>query len=286
MSANSGDTHQFQRDARRGRGRQSAQHFSKIEASDMSRQHIGNNTYLTTYNLFWNADTTMLPSLRPARSRPSLDVALACLRQHATGSPTLKTSTDSASIGAQLDAILNTITQPEHGSGPSREMRKHIENLRKQIEEPRSIGINTPCSRQRVAQFSRAESKMISVVSGHWQISLITKTVKTLKPGRLEDHADIQTRSALHVRRLRSGVGTHITAIFNEESSIERDTWFHPTLFTYRHLRNTDRIFKLVANDDLRSLNELLRAGEVCLRDCDEDGRSLLFVSMNDRVRH
>lgn len=245
----------------------------------MSRQHIGNNTYLTTYNLFWNADTTMLPSLRAARSRPSLDVALACLRQHATGAPTQKTGTDSASIGAQLDVILNTITQPEHGSGPSREMNKQIENLRKQIEEPRSIGVNTPCSRQRVAQFSRAESKVLSVMSGHWQITL---TMKTVKSSCVDIRAFIQTRSVLHVRRLRSGEGTHITAFFDEESSVEKHTSFSPIIFTYRQVRNTDIIFKLVANDDLRSLNDLLREGEACLRDCDEDGRSLLFVSTND----
>ncbi|GAB7331492.1 hypothetical protein MBLNU13_g02893t1 [Cladosporium sp. NU13] len=281
MSTNNADTHRLERGGHSGRVFQIAQLFSNIEASGKSRQQNGNNTYSTTYNLYWNADTTMLPPLRQDRSQASLDVALACLRKYAACAQTQKTGTDSATIGAHLAVILNTITQTEHGSLPPKEMNEHIENLRWQINRSQSVSINRPCSRQRVAQFFRAESKMLSVISGHWQISLTTKTVKS---SCVNSQADIQIRSALHVRRLRSGEGTYITRFFNEESSIEKYMSLPPVIFTYRQISNADRIFELVANDNVRSLNELLRAGEACLRDCDEDGRSLLFVSTNDSL--
>jgi len=283
MSANNKNTHVLKRNSRSGRGLQSAQHFSKIKASGRSWIQNGNNTYSITHNHFWSPDTTSIPASRQHISQPSLDAALASLEEYATSAQTQKTGTDSKRVGAQLAVILNIITQTEYGNVPSKEMNEQIENLQTQIDRSKSISINTPCARQRVAWFSKAESKILSVVFGHWQISLMTKTVKSGWP---EDQADIQIRSALHVRRLRGGEGTHITAFFNEESSIERDIRFPPILLTYRHLRNTDRIFELVANDDVRSLNELLREGEACLRDCDEDGRSLLFVSTNDRLKY
>lgn len=283
MSTNNGNTYLLERGFRSGRGLQSLQHFSNTKASGSSRIHNGNNTYFFTHNHFWSPDTTSIPASRQRRSQASLDAALACLEEYATGAQTQKTGSDSANIGAQLAIILNTMTQAEHGNVPSKEMNEQIENLQTQIKRSKSISINTPCARQRVAQFSRAESKILSVDFGHWQISLMTKTVKSGWP---DDQADVQTCSALHVRRLRSGEGTHITAFFNEESTIENYKSLPPILLTYRHLMNTDRIFELVANDDLRSLNKLLRKGEACLRDCDEDGRSLLFVSTNGRLKY
>lgn len=297
--------HRLENHERNGRAFQVLQRFSGIQTSDMSRVHNGNNTYFITYNFVREAETTLLPSnrvlegilpssvdgppmngegyrnraLRRDGSQSYLDNALASLRSYAACAQTQKTGKYKASIGAPLAVILNAFTRTEHGNVPLKEASDRIQNLCQQIERSGSIKINTPCSRQRVAQFSRAESQMLSVHVGSWQISLTTKTVRS---GCVEGECEIQTCSALHVRRLRSGGGTYITAFFNETSGIEGYTSLPPVLCTYRQVRNTDRIFELVANDDLRSLEESLRAREAFLRDCDEDGRSLLFVSTKD----
>lgn len=274
----------------------------------MSRIHNGNNTYFITCNLFRSTDDTiLLPAdeelrailhasterlpmqesqrtncaVRQDRRQQSMDVAMTSLEQHATCARELKTGKDRASIWTHLAVILDTLARSGHGNGPPNEVEDQIQNLNKQIERSMSIKINTPCPRQQVAQSSRAETKILSVHAGSWQIILSTRTVKS---GCVDGEFDIQTCSALHVQHLRRGEGTHLTALFNEKSSIEGYTSLPPVLLTYRQVRNTDRIFQLVANDDLRSLNELLRAREVCLRDCDEDGRSLLFVSPHSHL--
>lgn len=308
MSTSDNNMHRLGKDGRNGRDFQGGQRFSNIEAREMSRIQNGNNTYYITYNSFRGTDdTTLLPSdgglscilpasierlpmgesqrtnraVRQNRRQQSMDVAMTSLEQHATCARELKTGKDRASIWAHLAVIMDTLARSGHGNGPPNELDDQIQNLSKQIERSASIKINTPCPRQQVARSSRAETKILSVHAGSWQITLSTKTVKS---GCVDGEFDIQTCSALHVQHLRRGEGTHLTALFNEKSSIEGYTSLPPVLLTYRRVRNTDRIFQLVANDDLRSLNELLRAREVCLRDCDEDGRSLLFVSPSSHL--
>jgi hypothetical protein len=308
MSTADNNMHRLERDGRNDRDFQSGQRFSNIEARDMSRIQNGNNTYFITYNLFRDTDDVILlpadgglrgtlpasierlpiggsqrtnRAVRQDRRQQSMDVAMTSLEQHATCARELKTGKDRANIWADLAVILDTLARSGYGNGPPNELDDRIQNLSKQIERSASIKINTPCPRQQVARSSRAETKILSVHAGSWQITLSTKIVKS---GCVDGEFDIQTCSALHVQHLRSGEGTHLTALFNEKSSIEGYTSLPPVLFTYRQVRNTDRIFQLVANDDIRSLNELLRAREVCLRDCDEDGRSLLFVSPNSHL--
>lgn len=157
-------------------------------------------------------------------------------------------------------------------------------SLREQTSNSRCIEINEPPPRQGVAQFSRAESKILSIYYRHWEISLTTKTVKSGCVDGQSELSDIETCSALHVRSFRGDKGACIAAFFRDTSSIDQYQSLPPILFTYRQVSNTDRIFKLVANDDLRGLHEVLRAREAFLRDCDENGRSLLFVSTNGHL--
>jgi hypothetical protein len=308
MSSGDNNMHRSERDGRNGRDFQSGQRYSNIEAHGMGRIQNGNNTYYITYNLFGDTDDRILlptdgelrgilpasierlpmeesqgtsRTVRQDRRQQSMDVAMASLERHAICARELKTGKDRANIWAHLAVILDTLARSGHGNGPPNEVDDQIQNLCKQIEQSRSIKINTPCPRQQVAQSSRAETKILSVHAGSWQITLSMKTVKS---GCVDGESGIQTCSALHVQHLRSGGGTHLTALFSEKSSIEGYASLPPVLFPYRQVRNTDRIFQLVANDDLRSLYKLLRAREICLRDCDEDGRSLLFVSTNSRL--
>lgn len=190
--------HRLENHERNGRDRQVLQRFSGIQTSDMSRVHNGNNTYFITYNFVREADTMLLPSnrliegilpssvdglpvngnrhrnraFRQDGSQPYLDNALASLRSYAACAQTQKTGKDRSRIGAPLAVILNALTRTEHGDVPPKEASDQIQNLCQQIERSGSIKINTPCSRQRVAQFSRAESQMLSVHVGSWQISL------------------------------------------------------------------------------------------------------------------
>jgi hypothetical protein len=311
MSAGDHKMHRLQRDGRSGRDFQGAQSFSNMGASGMSRVHNGNNTYFVTYNLCRDSDhATLLPTdrtlgsilpgpierlpmeehqrsnraMRQDRRQQSMKVALASLEEYATCARKQKTGEDHANIGAQLAVILDTIARSKHGNGPLKEVDDQIHGLREQIRQSRCIRINEPYRRQGVAQFSRAESNILSIYYEHWEISLTTKTVKSCCVHGRSELSDIETCSALHVRPFRGGKGAYIAAFFSETHSIDQYNSLPPVLFTYRQVSNTDRIFKLVANDDLRGLDEVLRAREACLRDCDETGRSLLFVSTNGHL--
>jgi hypothetical protein len=58
----------------------------------------------------------------------------------------------------------------------------------------------------------------------------------------------------------------------------------HPIVLAYNQISHTERVFELVANDDLCNLMRLFQSGEASVRHCDEEGRSLLFVSVDLEV--
>ena len=51
-------------------------------------------------------------------------------------------------------------------------------------------------------------------------------------------------------------------------------------VMAYNQVKNDCKVFKLVENDDLVGLMKHLALGKAYTRDCDEDGRSLLHVSV------
>lgn len=177
MSAGDDKTHRSRRDGRSGRAYQSAQSFSKIKASGMSRVHIGNNAYFVTCNFFRDSDhATLLPTdrtlggilpspierlsmgehqrpnraMRQDRRQQSMKVALVSLEKHATCARKKKTGEDHANIGAQLAVILDTIARSKHGNGPLQELDDRIQSPRanKQVEMHRNQR-TSPATRSR-----------------------------------------------------------------------------------------------------------------------------------------
>ena len=280
---------------------QSAHSYSNVAASGRSVVHNGDRISIT-YNFYQESNATRRSTdgtreglfysyiedhssvpkecidHATSQDRPQqcLAVVLDSLKGYATSAQQSKTDENSPKISAQLAVILNIVRLTEHGKVTPSAVYHQIRNLLLQLARPSCVKINVARPRQRVTQFSRAESRMHKINFGHWQISLTTKIVKSWCVNGL---SDIQTCSTLHVQPFRGGEGTRIAAFFSETSNIHHNTSLSPVILTYRQISNAAKVFQSVANDDLSSLERLLRTKEAYLRDCDDHGRSLLFVS-------
>jgi hypothetical protein len=187
----------------------------------------------------------------------------------------------SKSIAALLAVVLDTLNQVAMGEALSGDADRQVQDLKDQLKRTKQIAINAACPRLQNAQLSRANSKIFSIATGHWQISLTVKTVVSqCTDGNFEDIVC----STLHVQPACGSVGARVTAIFREKTDIREMSTIHPIVLAYNQISHTERVFELVANDDLCNLMRLFQSGEASVRHCDEEGRSLLFVSVDLEV--
>ena len=87
----------------------------------------------------------------------------------------------------------------------------------------------------------------------------------------------LETCSALNVQHLSKGSG--ISAFFGERDNIDHVTTLCPAVTAYNQVSNDSEVFQITRKDSLDDLLRMLAIGEASIRDCDEEGRSLLLVS-------
>jgi hypothetical protein len=153
---------------------------------------------------------------------------------------------------------------------------RQIHHLKDRLKQTTCVKINKVRQRRGTARVSVAQSAVYSVEFEGLMICLMTKT---LKSQYADGSSDTQTCSALHVRSLGGSVESHISAFFTGQSNCDQSVWLHPIIMAYNQVESHAKVLDLVRTDDLDGFRGLLQTGEASLRDCDREGRTLLFVS-------
>jgi hypothetical protein len=283
----------------------SSQTYSHINASDNSRVHCG-NAYYVTYNchagnalpLPIHDDACQQPAVhalaRPSqkrkrsaedvendtqdsRQRLTLAAALESLGQYSKSMQQQRDGKEGSEIAAQLTVILDRLEQERSDSVISQGLDDQVQRLLDQLRQTKRVKINAPPPRSQLLRLHKANHKVAHVKLGQWQISLVTKE---LTSRMANGQVDTEIYSALHVQHAFSSRGPPIAAYFGERHNADYTTSLHPIVSSYNQVDDSSKVFDLVTFDDLDGLMRLFAVGEASIRDCDEIGRSLLFVSL------
>jgi hypothetical protein len=282
----------------------SSQTFSHITASGSSQVHNGNRYYIT-YNCSTGHDLqSRTPSdtyqdaevrdcakssqkrkrrvddalyeTRGSRERQTLSTVLESLGQYSKSIQQLSEGEDSRKIAAQLTVILESLEQAVTDGLPTDDLNQDLHDIRDQLLRAKRIKINAALPQAHASRPYKVESKFTAITTGRWEIWLNTKTLHSRSTfGQMLT----ETCSALRIQRALGFQGPRIAVFFGESVDIDQTVTMHPTVLVYNQVHNGANVFKLVENDDLEGLMRHLALGQASMRDCDEDGRSLLHVS-------
>lgn len=89
-----------------------------------------------------------------------------------------------------------------------------------------------------------------------------------------------ETCSALRVEHACSSRGSRIAVFFNESIDLDQTVIIHSNVMAYNQDNRDSDVFRFVENDNLVGSMEHLALGRALIKDCDEDRRSLLHVSI------
>jgi hypothetical protein len=182
---------------------------------------------------------------------------------------------------ARLTALLGTLQRDDLGIPVPDVISHQIIHLKDRLKQTTCVKINELRRRRGVTRLSVAQSTVFTVIYKGFNMTLSTKTHKSQYA---DGSFDTETCSALHVQSLDVPGESHISAYFKGRTDCDQTVWLHPVIMAYNEVDCHANVFKSVRADDLDGLKELLQIGEASLRDCDMEGRTLLFVSFHTHV--
>lgn len=139
------------------------------------------------------------------------------------------------------------------------------------------VGINSVGQRKITERITKVTRKSSLIVFDRWQIALDTKIWEALD----EDAREVtESFSVLRLTPLDLASASPVAAFFGERTDYLQSSVIHPTVFAYRSVSHQSEVFAMVLGDDIAGLMMLFAGQRVTIRDLDEDGRSLLHVSM------
>ena len=220
---------------------------------------------------------------KPCRGgNPFLMMAISQLSEFSTSLRHQKQDEAAQRVVSWIHVILNAIeasdmvSRREHTQGELARMQQGILLTNR-------VGINTIDQHKLPEQVVRATRKSSLILFEKWKISLNTTTWKAL-----DEHAREVTGSlsALRLTPLDQASASPIAAFFGERTDHLQTSVIHPTILAFRTVSSESEVFEVLLKDDLARLTKLLAEQKATTRDLDEDGRSLLHVSivtsMND----
>lgn len=152
-----------------------------------------------------------------------------------------------------------------------------FENINDCLHVARKVDINKGFQRSGHLKLVRATRKRKTVTSGSWKISLTTTTSKS----RDENGDDvIKSLYSLCTEPQSPAAGQPVQAYLGVIEHLGR-TFLPPVVFAYRIIPNDSKVFEIIKQDHLQRLRELIENGTATSRDCDEQNRSLLYVSLS-----
>ncbi|GAB7325793.1 hypothetical protein MBLNU13_g09883t2 [Cladosporium sp. NU13] len=156
--------------------------------------------------------------------------------------------------------------------------RSDFKNIKKNLKITGRVDVNTGFRRRQSTKLTRAIRKYDKIAFEQWVISLKTLTIESRNS---DGTAVIYSLVTLYLEPRVSGSGLPVTVYFGETRTHKGVNFINPVILAYRIVPNESEVFEAIEKDDLKGLITLLAAGKATVRDCDEDGTTLLHVSCN-----
>jgi hypothetical protein len=182
---------------------------------------------------------------------------------------------------ARLTALFNILQRDDHDLPVPEILSRQILHVKDRLKQTTCVKINEVRRRRGVTRLSVTQSAVFTVIYNGFEMTLMNKI---LESQYADGSLDTETCSTLHVQSLGVPGGSHISAYFKGRTDCDQTVWLHPVVLAYNEADRHAKVFDLVRTDDLDGLKELLQIGEASLRDCDIEGRTLLFVSLHTHV--
>ena len=277
--------------------------YTSIVTRDNAQAHYGDRIAVQNYNTnysIWppsssarDAEPPRLEQGGPKRKRiqdvdvegPSrqgqdpVDMAIDHLGQLYLSIQHLQKDRDAQKLAKWIRLLVGAFTD-EHAESQLEHTLDGLESLQNGLVSVNRVSINSAPSSRRslLTHVYEVKRKSSVIVVGSWEIRLDTV---------IRDSIDTKGRevsesfSSLRLKPAGGAVvgGTSLSAFFGERTDHLQRSFFSPTIITYRTRDNSSEVFDLVYDDDVDGLIRLIALQKASARDCDADGRSLLFVS-------
>jgi hypothetical protein len=220
---------------------------------------------------------------RKFNKEESLEAVLRKLGKFSESIPGQRKGGDAKKIARQMARALDTLkrqaglTQLDgFGSVSTRHDEDDFENIDNCLIVAKRFDINTGFRRTKHTRLTRIIRKYDRIAFEQWEITLKTLTFES----RNSDGSEvIDSLITLHLEPLVLGSGLPVTVYFGETRTHTGVSFINPVVLAYRIVPNKSEVFEVIKNDDLEGLRTLLADGKATLRDCNEDGATLLHVS-------
>ncbi|KAI7201318.1 hypothetical protein KC324_g2278 [Hortaea werneckii] len=213
-------------------------------------------------------------SRKQIRSTESVVDILGKMQKYAFMIRSQKRDKDAKKALDRIRSILEAVRQP----GPAYSQATHTEDqwndLSTHLDSSNIVDVN----RQRLIWSPNCVSKVnrhreVLIYKDQWKITLTTHTHVIEENGRKAT----RSLSVLRVDPFTSPDNCSSFAVFlGREIDSSSTIRMHPAIFAYRHVPSDSVVFKLVEQDDIEGLRQLLAVQEATIRDVDEVGGSLL----------
>jgi hypothetical protein len=279
--------------------------YTSIVTQDNARAHYGDNIAVKNYNT--NYSLWPLPSsardtglTRPEQSGPKrkrihdvdadaegnsrqgqdpIDMAIDHLGQLCLSIQHFKKDRDAQRLAKWIRVLVGTFAD-EHIKSRLEHTLDGLENLQNGLVSVNRVSINSaPNSRRTLpTHVFEVNRKSSVIIAGKWEIRLDTINRDSIDTKGREV---TESFSSLRLKPAEGPIvgGTSVSAFFGERTDHLQRSFFSPTIITYRTVDSSSEVFDLVRRDDVDGLVRLIALQKASARDCDEDGRSLLFVS-------
>jgi hypothetical protein len=156
-----------------------------------------------------------------------------------------------------------------------------FENIDNSLIVAKRVDVNTGYRHTKHAKLTRITRKWDTITFDQWKISLRT----SIFDFRDENGTEVvESRSALYLDPLGSGSGLPFTVRFGETRLHAAVSFINPVILAYRIVPYRSEVFEAIESDNLADLILLLADGKATVRDCDENGATLLHVSERSKA--
>ena len=277
--------------------------YTSIVTQDNARAHYGDNIAVKNYNnnfSLWplpssarDVELSCLEQRGPKRKRiedadaeedsrqgqDPVDMAIDHLGQLCLSIQHFQKDGDAQRLAKWLRVLVGTFTD-EHAESQLEHTLDALESLQNGLVSVNRVSINsTPTSRRTFpTHIYEVKRKSSVVVAGRWEVRLDTMFRDSIDTKGQEVNESFSTLRLKLAGATVAG-GTSVSAFFGERTELLQRSFLSPTIITYRTVTDSSEVFELVRRDDVDGLVRLVALQKPSARDCDEDGRSLLFLS-------
>jgi hypothetical protein len=277
--------------------------YTSVVTQDNARAHYGDNIAVKNYNTnfsLWTSSSSArdvelpCPEQRgPKRKRiqdadaeedsrqgqDPVDMAVHHLGQLCLSIQHFQKDRDAQRLVKWLRLLVGSFTD-EHTKSRLEHTLDTLESLQNGLVSVNRVSVNSaPNSRRTLpTHMYEVRRKSSVIVVGKWEIRLDTMFRDSIDT---TGHDVNESFSSLRLNPAGAPVvgGTSVSAFFGERTDYLQRSFLSPTIITYRTVASSSEVFKLVERDDVDGLIRLIALQKASARDCDEEGRSLFFVS-------